>query len=81
MFGLFFHAGPVLDYRTAQQADLDAFCTYFHTLLAQGIYVAPSQFEAAFVSAAHSESDLERTLNAAEHAFAAVMAVKDHFQP
>ncbi|WP_319404241.1 glutamate-1-semialdehyde 2,1-aminomutase [uncultured Anaeromusa sp.] len=81
MFGLFFHAGPVLDYRTAQQADLDAFCTYFHTLLAQGIYVAPSQFEAAFVSAAHSESDLERTLNAAEHAFAAVMAMKDHFQP
>lgn len=81
MFGLFFHRGPVQDYATAREADQEAFRIYFHSLLEQGVYMAPSQFEAAFVSAAHSEADLAATLKAAEHAFAQVAAAQHHLHP
>ena len=53
------------DYRSALRSDTKAFASYFANMLERGIYVAPSQFEAMFVSAAHSHEDLSRTLEAA----------------
>lgn len=72
MFGLFFSETPVYDYATAAQSDLEAFKIYFRTMLAQGIYLAPSQFEAAFMSGAHTDEDIEKTIAASEVAFAKV---------
>lgn len=72
MFGLFFTGKPVIDYNTAKQADVGAFNTYFHAMLAQGVYLAPSQFEAAFMSAAHSDEDVTATVAASAAAFAKV---------
>jgi glutamate-1-semialdehyde 2,1-aminomutase len=72
MFGLFFAAGPVFDYDSAKKSDVGAFNAYFHAMLAQGVYLAPSQFEAAFMSAAHSDDDIAATIAASAAAFAAV---------
>ncbi len=72
MFGLFFAAEPVCDYDSAKKADVGAFNAYFHAMLAQGIYLAPSQFEAAFMSAAHSDDDIAATIAASAAAFAKV---------
>lgn len=65
MMTLFFAAGPVTDFRTAKTTDTDAYAEYFKHMLDNGIYLAPSQFEAAFVSLAHSDDDLARTAAAA----------------
>jgi glutamate-1-semialdehyde 2,1-aminomutase len=64
MFSLFFHQGPVTCYEEAAQADRDAFTCFFGRMLENGIYLAPSPFEAWFISTAHSEDDIERTLEA-----------------
>jgi glutamate-1-semialdehyde 2,1-aminomutase len=72
MFGLFFSAKPVYDYDSAKQSDVGAFNAYFHAMLAQGVYLAPSQFEAAFMSSAHSDDDLAATIAASAAAFAKV---------
>ena len=72
MFGMFFTEQPVVDYDTAKLSDVGAFNTFFHVMLEQGVYLAPSQFEAAFMSAAHSEADIETTIQAGEAAFGAV---------
>jgi glutamate-1-semialdehyde 2,1-aminomutase len=69
MFCLFFHAGEVYDYETAQQCDTEKFSRYFHAMLEGGIYLAPSQFEAGFMSLAHSDEDIEKTLRAMDEAF------------
>lgn len=61
MFCLFFAAGPVTDLASAQRSDLPRFARYFHDCLRSGIYFAPSQFEAGFLSLAHTEEDLETT--------------------
>ncbi|MBW7995277.1 MAG: glutamate-1-semialdehyde-2,1-aminomutase [Candidatus Glassbacteria bacterium] len=61
---LFFNPGPVNDFSAAKQSDTAAFGRYFHALLEQGIFVAPSQFEAVFISAAHTEQDIDRTVEA-----------------
>jgi glutamate-1-semialdehyde 2,1-aminomutase len=61
MFTVFFTAGPVTDYTSAKRSDTAAFGRFFHFMLERGIYLPPSQFEAAFVSAAHSEEDVTRT--------------------
>ncbi len=71
MFTFFFTRGPVRDYESARRSDTAAYSRYFWTLLREGIYVASSQFEAAFLSTAHTEEDLERTLSALEKAFRA----------
>ena len=71
MFCAFFTSGPVVDYASAKQSDTEAFRRYFWTLLEEGIYVAPSQFEAGFLSLAHTDEDLERTLAALHKAFRA----------
>jgi glutamate-1-semialdehyde 2,1-aminomutase len=73
MFGMFFSSQPVYDYSSATQSDLGAFNTYFHDMLEQGIYLAPSQFEASFMSAAHSEEDIAATIAASARAFSKVI--------
>lgn len=70
MFGLFFSDRPVIDYDSAKQADAALFGAFFHSMLEQGVYLAPSQFEAGFMSAAHSGDDIELTIAASKKAFA-----------
>ena len=65
---LFFEGGPIVDYESAARSDRGAFADYFHAMLDQGVSLPPSQFEAMFVSAAHSEADVDRTLEAARGA-------------
>lgn len=72
MMGIFFSDQPVYDYESAQKSDINAFNTYFHAMLEQGIYLAPSQFETGFMSAAHSEEDIAATIAASANAFAKV---------
>ena len=62
---VFFAKTPVTDYDSAKKSDTGLFTKYFTHMLSQGIYLAPSQFEAMFLSSAHSQEDLERTLEAA----------------
>ncbi|HXF64632.1 MAG TPA: glutamate-1-semialdehyde 2,1-aminomutase [Caldilineaceae bacterium] len=69
MFGLFFTARPVVDWPTAKQADTNRYAQYFQTLLAHGVYMAPSQFEAGFLSIAHGDDEIQQTIRAAEVAF------------
>jgi len=69
MFTVFFASSPVEDYETAKKSDIKAFGRYFVDMLNQGVYLPPSQFEAVFVSLAHSQDDLERTVAAARAAF------------
>ena len=69
MFGMFFTDKEVYDYDSAKQSDVGAFNTFFHAMLEQGVYLAPSQFEAAFMSAAHSDEDITQTVAAAAYGF------------
>jgi len=71
MFTFFFTEGPVTDYESAKRSDTARFGRFFRAMLERGIYLAPSQFEAAFLSAAHSEEDIEATMAAAREAFLA----------
>ena len=64
MATLFFQTGPVSNFQDAVKSDTDRFIKFFGKMLDQGIYLAPSQFEAMFISLAHSESDIEKTLQA-----------------
>jgi glutamate-1-semialdehyde 2,1-aminomutase len=70
MLTVFFTPGPVRDLASARTADTARYAAFFRAMLERGIHLAPSQFEAAFVSTAHAEEDLERTLAAAREAFA-----------
>jgi glutamate-1-semialdehyde 2,1-aminomutase len=74
MFTWFFAEGPVTDWTSAAKSDTEAFGRFFRAMLDNGIYLPPSQFEAAFISAAHTERDVQRTIAAAKNAFAAVHA-------
>jgi glutamate-1-semialdehyde 2,1-aminomutase len=65
MFTLFFTSGPVTDYESAKTSDTQAFGRYFRAMLEGGIYLPPSQFEAAFLSAAHTVKDIDKTIAAA----------------
>jgi glutamate-1-semialdehyde 2,1-aminomutase len=65
MFGLFFCAGPVHNFEDAKHSDVTKFGRFHRGMLEQGIYLAPSQFEAGFTSLAHTEADIDRTLAAA----------------
>ncbi|HEX9757767.1 MAG TPA: glutamate-1-semialdehyde 2,1-aminomutase [Nitrospiria bacterium] len=69
MLSVFFTKEPVIDYRTARRSDTKAFNCFFWAMLSQGIYLPPSQFEAFFLSLAHSERAIEKTVNAAQKAF------------
>lgn len=68
MFGLFFSEKPVRNYQDACAADADAFRVWFRSMLEQGIYLAPSPFETIFMSYAHSDEDIEKTIAAARTA-------------
>lgn len=72
MFGIFFIDREVYDYADAEAADQEAFRIWFETMLDEGIYLAPSQFETIFLSGAHTDEDIARTIAAAEKGFAAV---------
>jgi glutamate-1-semialdehyde 2,1-aminomutase len=72
MIGLFFQAGPVTDFASASRSDTHAFSVFFHEMLNRGVYLPPSQFEAWFVSAAHSDEQINATIAAAAAAFAQV---------
>jgi glutamate-1-semialdehyde 2,1-aminomutase len=74
MFTWFFTAGPVSDWKSAAKSDTEAFGRFFRAMLENGIYLPPSQFEAAFMSAAHTENDVQQTIAAAKQAFATVAA-------
>ena len=71
MFTFFFTDQPVTDYESAKRSDTQRFNRFFHHMLDRGIYLAPSQFEAGFVSAAHSAADITQTVDAAREFFAA----------
>jgi glutamate-1-semialdehyde 2,1-aminomutase len=71
MFGLFFTgSGPVTSYAQATACDVERFKRFFHGMLAEGVYLAPSAFEAGFISAAHGDAEIEATLAAAARVFA-----------
>ncbi|HEX9190236.1 MAG TPA: glutamate-1-semialdehyde 2,1-aminomutase [Vicinamibacteria bacterium] len=69
MITVFFCAGPVTDYATAKASDTRRFARFFHAMLDRGVYLPPAQFEAAFVSLAHGEAEIDATTAAAAEAF------------
>jgi glutamate-1-semialdehyde 2,1-aminomutase len=71
MVSLYFTAGPVTDFASAATSDTEAFKDFFWHMLSRSVYLAPSQYEAGFISAAHSEDDLDKTFEAASEWFAA----------
>jgi glutamate-1-semialdehyde 2,1-aminomutase len=72
MFGFFFQAGEVWNYEQAKRSDLARFARFHAEMLRRGVYLAPSQFEAAFVSTAHDDAAIDQTLAAADEAFAVI---------
>jgi glutamate-1-semialdehyde 2,1-aminomutase len=72
MIKLFFTPGPVTDYASAKTSDTALYARLFHAMLERGVYFPPTQFEAAFVSLAHSASDVDATVSAARDAFRAL---------
>jgi glutamate-1-semialdehyde 2,1-aminomutase len=68
MFTIFFSDLPVIDYAGARKADTRSYARFFHALLEEGVYFPPSQFETAFVSAAHTQADIDATLDVVEKA-------------
>ncbi len=69
MFGLFFTEGPVHNYDDAKKSDLNKFSRFHRSMLERGVYLAPSQFEAGFMSLAHTDQDVEETLSIASDVF------------
>jgi glutamate-1-semialdehyde 2,1-aminomutase len=70
MFGIFFRATPPVSFAEVMQCDREAFNHFFHAMLGAGIYLAPSAYEAGFVSSAHGEAEIARTISAARTVFA-----------
>jgi glutamate-1-semialdehyde 2,1-aminomutase len=73
MWTLFFSENPVVDYASAKGSNTKAFATFFHAMLERGIYLPPSQFEAAFISLAHTTDDIRNTVEAAREALRCVL--------
>src|ERR1700733_4542824 len=74
MFTWFFNPGPVTDWDSASKSNTEAFGKFFHSMLDSGVYLPPSQYEAAFVGAAHTDEDIQRTIAAAKQTFSAMRA-------
>ena len=73
MFGIFFtEQQEITSYAEVMKCDTEKFKIFFHKMLEQGVYLAPSAFEAGFMSLAHTDEDIERTLSAADIAFSAI---------
>ena len=64
MFTVFFQQGPVYDLKTAQKSDTKMFARFFHGMLKNGVWLAPSQYEAGFLSFAHTDRDINKTIEA-----------------
>jgi len=75
MFGFFFHRGPVRNFDDARKSHAERFRRFFHAMLEGGVYLAPSAYEAGFVSLAHGPREIARTLEAARGAFRAAAEV------
>lgn len=73
MLTLFFQEGPVLDWETASRSDTQRYAQYFWGLADRGVYMPCSQYEALFVSAAHTQADIDRTIHAADEVFGAMV--------
>src|SRR5213082_4143035 len=71
---VFFTTGPVRNYADAKRSDTERYARFFREMLARGVFFAPSQFEAAFLSAAHTSADIDRTLATAREALQAMAA-------
>jgi glutamate-1-semialdehyde 2,1-aminomutase len=71
MFGLYFRAAPPTSFAEVMQCDKDRFNRFFHAMLERGVYLAPSAYEAGFVSAAHGLAEIDATLAAARESFKA----------
>ena len=78
MFGLYFRATVPSNFTQVMECDTTQFNQFFHAMLAAGVYLAPSAFEAGFVSSAHGDAEIDATLNAAEHAFSLCRTPKTH---
>jgi glutamate-1-semialdehyde 2,1-aminomutase len=74
MVGFFFNEGPVTNFEQAKKSDLKCFARYFQLMAEEGIYIPPSQFEGMFISIAHTEEDLDRTIEANDKALGAIIA-------
>jgi glutamate-1-semialdehyde 2,1-aminomutase len=72
MFGFFFTAGPVKCFADAAKSDTDKFARWHRGMLERGVYLAPSQYEAGFMSLAHSDEDIDKTIAAAKEVFAEI---------
>ena len=72
MFGIFFTEEQVTTYEQAVACDIERFKVFFHAMLAEGVYLAPSAFEAGFLSSAHTDEDIEATISAAWRVFARI---------
>jgi glutamate-1-semialdehyde 2,1-aminomutase len=73
MWGIFFsEEAKIINYNQVMQCDTERFARFFHGMLEEGIYLAPASYEAGFTSAAHTDQDIEDTLNAAERVFARI---------
>jgi glutamate-1-semialdehyde 2,1-aminomutase len=68
MWGFFFHAGPVRNFEQAKESDVEMFRKFFHAARERGVYLAPSAFEAGFMSAAHGDNEVDQTLDRLEDA-------------
>ena len=66
MWGFFFHGGPVYDFESAKGSDVTMFTRFFHAALERGVYLAPSPFEASFMSACHGDGEVGEALNRLE---------------
>ena len=69
MFATFFTEAPVRDWPTVKTSDTERFARFFRAMLERGVYLAPSQFEAGFISLAHDEAAIDATIEAAREAF------------
>lgn len=72
MVGVFFTDQEVINYETAQSANLDYFAQYYRAMMDQGVFLPPSQFEGLFLSTSHTDEDIEKTIGAVNHAFASI---------
>ena len=72
MFGFFFTDGPVKCFADAAKSDTDKFARWHRGMLERGVYLAPSQYEAGFMSLAHTDEDIEKTIAAAKEVFAEI---------
>ena len=69
MIGFFFTNENVINYETAKTSNLDYFASYYREMANQGVFLPPSQFEGLFLSTAHTDEDIQKTIQAVEYAF------------